>query len=90
MAPNYKDKKVRAAAAARAAKMMKLFSKPNFENIMEAVDPPGGGDPNLGDFTDACNSAGLDQTEITWLWAYLKECKFALYDPIPEAAMSGW
>jgi len=88
MPPNYRRQEIRAAAAARAAKMMKLFSKPTFENIMETVDPPGGGGPIEADFRAACGTARLDPAEIDWLWAYLKECP--RYDVIPDAAMSGW
>lgn len=81
-------------ARKRANKLLKeLFVKENgnsistnFSAIMKSVDP----NPNKGAFTVACKNAGLEDSEVEWLWAYLKNCKIALYDPIPEAASSGW
>ena len=58
----------------------------HFAAIMKAVDPI----PNSGEFTLACRNAGLDESEIRWLWEYLKNCNSAIYSSIPEAATSGW
>lgn len=83
----YEDDRTRQKAAARAAKMLKLFNKRTFESIMNAVDPPPIKEPA---FTNACRAANLNDTEIAWLRAYLEHCSQALYEAIPEAASSGW
>ena len=83
----YDDPVKRALALARAHKWVaELFKPKNFSAIMKSVDPI----PDANAFTTACTNAGLNADEIKWLWAYLKNCKFALYNPIPEAAQSGW
>ena len=83
----YDDPVKRALALARAHKWVaELFKPQNFSDIMKSVDP----NPNKGAFTLACTNAGLNADEVEWLWAYLKNCKEALYDLIPEAAQSGW
>lgn len=84
---DYTDPNTRALALARAHKWVaELFKPQNFSAIMKSVDPI----PDANAFTTACTNAGLNADEIKWLWAYLKNCKFALYNPIPEAAQSGW
>jgi hypothetical protein len=84
--PKYEDENTRKLALKRALKIQKLFDKGKFAPIMNAVDPL----PSPGTFRDACRAAGLNDDEIIWLWTYLKECTHAIYDPIPEAAGSGW
>jgi len=85
----YRNPNNRRAAAARAAKLMKLFSPGNFENIMESVDAAPG-NQSKPNFDAACMNAGLRQDECDWLWNYLRNVNAALYGPIPEAAASGW
>jgi hypothetical protein len=84
---DYDDPAIPGKARARAAKWMsQLFIPQHFSAIMKSVDP----NPNISAFTTACVNAGLTSEEIDWLWAYLKNCRFAVYDAIPEAAASGW
>jgi len=85
---DYDNPRTQALARARANKWLaELFKPQNFSAIMKSVDP----NPDKNAFTVACTNAGLrNPDEVEWLWAYLKNCKFALYHPIREAAQSGW
>ncbi len=83
---DYDLKVNRDKAYKRAQKMLMLFDEKNFGPIMNSVEPV----QNEGAFKTACKNAGLAASEITWLWTYLKQCKKAVYDPIPEAATTGW
>ena len=57
---------------------------------MDSLENTKSGNPDKVAFTTACTNAGLVAVEIEWLWAYLKNCKQALWNPIPDAATSGW
>jgi hypothetical protein len=68
--------------------LAKCFNPQNFEEMMTAVDPP---TTNSEDnFRTACENAGLQDAEITWLWTYLKHCNASVYGPCPDVAVSGW
>ena len=82
------DEKQRGLALKRAQKFTRLFRGPIFDDIVDAAQ-----DQDENAFKIACKSkdASLEDSEIAWLWNYLKECKFNYYDPVPEAsAGTGW
>jgi hypothetical protein len=81
------DKEInRDKAEKRAKKMEKLLKAPHFAEIMNTVDP----NPDKKAFRAACGKAGLVSEEIEWLWTYLKQCTKAVYEPIKDAAATGW
>lgn len=85
--PDYSDYANFALARARAQKMLaELFKPHNFKAIMNTIEPT----PNYNNFQTACSTAGLVSAEIDWLWNYLQHCEKSIYDPVPEAAASGW
>jgi hypothetical protein len=88
MVTQYDDEGKRQKAEKRAKKWLKLLKKGNFGPIMNAVDPIF----NPVAFKAACQAKTADLTdeEVVWLEAYLKQCQKAVYDPIPEAASTGW
>jgi hypothetical protein len=85
---NYGPDARRTEALARAAKMMKLFNKNCFKDIMSAADKA---NANEGDFTTACATVvpKLEPEEIKWLWNYLKHVP-DLWQGVPDAANAGW
>jgi hypothetical protein len=68
MSKTYTERE-RSLALKRALKFSKLFNGKNFDNILNAIQPP-----NQLAFTKACEAAGLIPSEINWLWNYLQHC----------------
>ena len=80
------EQKDRDTALKRAKKFEKLFKEPVFDNILHAVD-----NKKLDDFKSACKAAKMDDSEIEWLWNYLKNMDDKYWVPVPdEAALTGW
>ena len=77
-------------AMRRAVKMNKLFKEDNFDAIMTALYKDEDDPARKTDFDAACDAAGLTPEEKAWLWNYLEHCNRTYWDPVQEAAQTGW
>jgi hypothetical protein len=84
-------------ALLRATKMTFLFKEPVFGGVMAALNMPSGTPGREQAFRGACQGlvaqGKLTDSEINWLWNYLKECHELGADGwkgVPEAAQTGW
>jgi hypothetical protein len=75
----------RELAQKRAQKFTKLFKGEIFDDILNAAETK-----NEVAFKEACTGE-LEDSEIDWLWNYLKNMDEQKWKPTPEAAaLTGW
>jgi hypothetical protein len=75
----------RELARKRALKFEKLFKSSIFDAIVSAAEAK-----DEKAFREVVKSPVMEPKEADWLWNYLQNCDSKYYNPVPEAAGTGW